>query len=224
MVKVNENQQTSSKRSPARKRDPEARRRRLEEAAREEFSAKGLEGARVDEIARRAGVNKQLVYHYFGNKDGLYLHIREQTYEAMVNAKVSLNLRDIPPFEAIETLVGFTFDYIAENRDFIALLNDENIHQGRHIKKSQQVHPTHAEMIRILDDILRRGEKDGSIRQGIDTTQFYITLSGMCYFYFANIHTLSVVFGRDLASAEALAVRRTHIIETILASVRPNPL
>ncbi|MBL6945119.1 MAG: TetR family transcriptional regulator [Rhodospirillales bacterium] len=219
---MKKNQQVASKQAPTRKRDPEARRRRLEDAAREEFSTKGLEGARVDEIARRAGVNKQLVYHYFGNKDGLYLHILEQTYEAMVNAKVSLQLGNIPPFEAIEKLVAFTFDYIVENRDFVALLNDENIHRGRHIKKSQQVHPTHSEMIRILDDILRRGEEDGTLRRGIDTIQFYITLSGMCYFYFANIHTLSVVFGRDLNSAEALATRRTHIIETVMASVRPN--
>ncbi|MBL6929619.1 MAG: TetR family transcriptional regulator [Rhodospirillales bacterium] len=219
---MNKNHKATSEKPLTRKRDPEARRRRLEDAAREEFSARGLEGARVDEIARRAGVNKQLVYHYFGNKDGLYLRILEQTYEAMVKAKVSLQLQDIPPFEAIEKLVGFTFDYIADHRDFIALINDENIHKGRHIRKSQHVHPTHSEMMRILDDILRAGEKDGSIREGIDTIQFYITLSGMCYFYFANIHTLSVVFGRDLASAEALAVRRTHIIDTVLASIRPG--
>ena len=192
------------------------------EAAREEFAAKGLEGARVDEIARRAGVNKQLVYHYFGNKDGLYLRILEQTYEAMVDAKASLNLRNLAPFEAVKKLVGFTFDYIVENRDFVALLNDENIHEGRHISQSQRVHPMHADMIAVLDDILRRGEKDGTFRPGIDTVQFYITLSGMCYFYFANVHTLSVVFDRDLTSPEALAVRREHVLETVMASVRPG--
>ena len=208
-------------RIPIGKRDPEARQRRLLEAAQEEFAARGLEGARVDEIAHRAGVNKQLVYHYFGNKDGLYLKVLEQTYEAMIQAKTSLKLSELPPFEAIERLVAFTYDYIAKHREFVALLNDENIHLGRHISQSETVYPKHADMIRMLDDILRRGEKDSSLRPGIDPVQFYITLSGMCYFYFANIHTLSVVFNRDLTTDEALATRRQHIIDTVMASVRP---
>ncbi len=212
---------TRAHRIPVGKRDPEARQRRLLQAAQEEFTARGLEGARVDEIAHRAGVNKQLVYHYFGNKDGLYLKVLEHTYEAMIQAKTSLKLAELPPFQAIERLVAFTYDYMAEHREFVALLNDENIHHARHISQSETVYPKHAKMIGMLGDILHHGEKDGSLRPGIDPVQFYITLSGMCYFYFANIHTLSVVFGRDLATEDALAVRRQHIIDTVMASVRP---
>ena len=57
------------------RRDPAATRSKLLVAARREFADHGLAGARVDEIAARAGVNKQLVYHYFGDKDALYLEI-----------------------------------------------------------------------------------------------------------------------------------------------------
>ncbi|MFL6837431.1 MAG: TetR/AcrR family transcriptional regulator, partial [Bradyrhizobium sp.] len=53
------------------RRDPAATRRKLLTAARREFAQNGLAGARVDEIAARAGVNKQLVYHYFGDKDAI---------------------------------------------------------------------------------------------------------------------------------------------------------
>ena len=52
-----------------RRRNPEATRKKLLTAARREFANRGLAGARVDDIAERAGVNKQLVYHYFGDKD-----------------------------------------------------------------------------------------------------------------------------------------------------------
>lgn len=45
---------------------------RILDAATEEFAAHGFAGARVDAIARSAGCNKQLIYHYFGNKSGLY--------------------------------------------------------------------------------------------------------------------------------------------------------
>jgi len=203
------------------KRDPIARQRRLMEAARDEFTAKGLEGARVDEIARRAGVNKQLVYHYFGNKDGLYLKVLENTYEAMIEAKSSLNLDSVPPLEAVERLVGFTFDHLVHHPEFVAMLNDENVHKARYLRNSRKVPTMHARLVGLIDGILRRGERDGSLRKGIDTVQFYITLSGMCYFYFANIHTLSVVFNRDLSAPAALAARRVHIVETVMASVRP---
>lgn len=203
------------------KRDPEARQRSLLEAARQEFMAKGLEGARVDEIAKRAGVNKQLVYHYFGNKEALYLHILEATYEAMIVAKSSLDLTALAPKAAIERLVGFTFDYMAGHPEFVALLNDENVHNARHLRQSAQVPARHQRMITMIDAVLRRGEKDGSLRPGIDTVQFYITLSGMCYFTFTNMHTLSVVFGRDLATPDALATRRAHIIEMMMAALRP---
>ncbi|MGY4409554.1 AcrR family transcriptional regulator [Bradyrhizobium sp. LB7.1] len=62
------------------RRDPVATRKKLLTAAREEFARHGFAGARVDEIAERAGVNKQLVYHYFGDKDSLYLAVLEWVY------------------------------------------------------------------------------------------------------------------------------------------------
>jgi TetR/AcrR family transcriptional regulator len=68
-----------TRRSPlpeARKLDAERSRRLLVEAAVEEFAAKGFEGARVRDIADRAGVNKQLVNYYFGGKEGLYLEVQ----------------------------------------------------------------------------------------------------------------------------------------------------
>jgi len=54
------------------KRQREDTRERILEVATEEFAQKGLAGARVDEIARKAQANKQLVYYYFGGKLGLY--------------------------------------------------------------------------------------------------------------------------------------------------------
>jgi len=55
-----------------RQRDATATRERLLDAAEAQFAARGLAGSRVDGIARAAGVNVQLIYRYFGDKDGLY--------------------------------------------------------------------------------------------------------------------------------------------------------
>ncbi|GAB2553317.1 TetR/AcrR family transcriptional regulator [Nocardia heshunensis] len=59
-----------------RRRDAERSRQALLDAALDEFAAKGFDGARVQEIADRAGVNKQLIAYYFGGKEGLYQEIQ----------------------------------------------------------------------------------------------------------------------------------------------------
>src|SRR5919106_4226073 len=78
---------SKGRRAPApheRQRDPERTKERILEAAIAEFSAKGFAGARVSEIAARAGVNQQLIAYYFDGKEGLYREIgrRWRAYEA----------------------------------------------------------------------------------------------------------------------------------------------
>ena len=74
------------------RRNPVNTRKKLLSAARREFAKSGLAGARVDEIAARAGVNKQLLYHYFGDKDALYLAVLEWVYEEIRAQERKLNL------------------------------------------------------------------------------------------------------------------------------------
>ena len=118
--------------STARRRDPEATRKKLLTAARREFASRGLAGARVDDIAERAGVNKQLVYHYFGDKDALYLAVLEWVYEEIRAQERKLNLEGLPPDTAIRKLIESSFDHLAAHPDFILLLNDENRGGARH--------------------------------------------------------------------------------------------
>src|ERR1700693_5693864 len=90
--------------SKPQRRDPAATRRKLLVAARREFADSGLAGARVDEIAARAGVNKQLVYHYFGDKDALYLAVLEWVYEEIRTQERKLNLEGLPPQRGLQKL------------------------------------------------------------------------------------------------------------------------
>ncbi|GEM48824.1 TetR/AcrR family transcriptional regulator [Deinococcus cellulosilyticus] len=57
---------------PARTRNAEHTRQALLQAAAEVFATSGFSGARVDDIARKAGYNKSLIFQYFGDKEGLY--------------------------------------------------------------------------------------------------------------------------------------------------------
>jgi AcrR family transcriptional regulator len=66
-------------------RDAEATRRRLLDAAEEEFAARGIAGARVDRIAHAAGSNKAQIYHYFGSKDALFDAVFDRIVEATIS-------------------------------------------------------------------------------------------------------------------------------------------
>ncbi len=204
------------------KRDAEASRRLLLAAARAEFAAKGLMGARVDEIARLAGLNKQLVYHYFGSKDDLYLAVLEGVYAEIRTQERALSLGDLAPEQAMIELIGFSFDYLAAHPDFIALLNDENGQGGRHLAASRRMHEMNSPLIALIRRTLRKGAEQGIFRRDMDALQLYVSIAGLAYFYFSNNRTLSAIFGRDLASARWVAVRRRHVIDFVMAALRPS--
>ena len=213
-----------AQRSPAsatRKRDPVATRQKLLVAARREFALNGLAGARVDEIAARAGVNKQLVYHYFGDKDALYLAVLEWVYEEIRAQERKLNLEGLPPEQAIKKLIESSFDHLAAHPDFIVLLNDENRGGARHVRGSRKLEAMHSPLVSLVSTILGQGVKAGIFRKGINPVHLYISIAGLSYFYFSNTPTLSAIFGKDLSSRAARQARRRHVVDLVMHSLRP---
>ena len=203
------------------RRDPTATRAKLLAAARREFAARGLAGARVDDIAARAGVNKQLVYHYFGDKDALYLAVLEWVYEEIRAQERKLNLAGLPPEQAIRKLVQSSFDHLAAHPDFIVLLNDENRGGARHVRGSRRIEAMHSPLVNMVSKILREGVRTGVFRKGINPVQLYISIAGLSYFFFSNTPTLSAIFGKDLTSKAARAARRKHVVDLVLQALRP---
>lgn len=202
------------------KRDAQASKNALIAAAVVEFSGKGFAGARVDEIAALAGVNKQLVYHYFENKQGLYLVALESVYAEIREKEKKLLLDALEPMDAMAQLVGFLFDYLAQHPEFIALLTDENRNEAQHIQTSVPLQKMHSPFIEILEATLNRGVNAGVFRSGYDAINIYISITGLSYFFFSNNHTLSAIFNKALGSHSALAQRRRHVIEFALNALR----
>src|SRR5262245_50858426 len=81
------------------RRDPMLSRQLILSAAQDEFAAYGLNGARIDRIAKRVGASKNLIYHYFGSKDRLYLNVLEDIYRQMRHEQDDSALRALPPVE-----------------------------------------------------------------------------------------------------------------------------
>lgn len=203
------------------RRNPEATRAAILAAARIEFAAKGLNGARVNEIAKRARANKQLVYYYFGSKDDLYRAALEATYAEIRALERELDLSALPPREAMVRLIDFSLDYLNEHREFIRMLSDENAHGARHVRGSEFALRTNSPLLDLISETLDRGVAEGVFRMGVDPLELYVSIAGMTFFYFANGLTMSAIFGRDLTRPEAIASYREHIVQLTLAGLAP---
>lgn len=206
-------------------RDPDATRARILAAAKHEFARKGLGGARVDDIAARAKANKRMLYHYFGNKEELFSRTLEDAYAAFRKAEADLKIEQDDPITALTRLVTFTWQYYLANPEFITLINSENLHKARHIKKSDVMDTINKPFVARMQMLLERGVAEGSFRPGLDPVQILIVLSGVGFHYLTNRYTGAIVYGRDLMSDDAREARLRFNIDAVLRIVcRPETL
>jgi AcrR family transcriptional regulator len=200
-------------------RNPDDTKRRILAAAKVEFAKKGLGGARVDDIAARAKANKRMMYHYFGNKDDLFAHVVEDAYAEFREREAALELDAVDPIAAIKALIAFIWKYFLNNPEFITLVNSENLHKARHIKKSQRMQEMSRSFVGRMENLLERGAKAGLFRKDLDPVQVNISIAAVGYYYLTNRFTGSIVFERDLMAAEALAARLKFNTQTILRMI-----
>jgi TetR/AcrR family transcriptional regulator len=198
-------------------RNPEASRARILDAARIEFVSYGLSGGRVDRIAAQSGVNKNLIYHYFGSKDALYLEVLERIYADLRARQQDEDLRGLPPVEGMKRLVSSTFDHFVATPDLIRLMSIENIHYGEHLKRSKSTRPLYSGLLDTIRILLKRGQQEGVFRADVDPVDLYLSISGLAYFFLSNQHTLSWLLDRDLAARRRVLKRRAHVVEMVLA-------
>jgi TetR/AcrR family transcriptional regulator len=156
-----------SRRAPTseeRQRDPERTKEALLDAALSEFAAKGLAGARVSEIAARAGVNKQLISYYFGGKEGLYRALAERWLET----EHEFAPTSLPLPELLAAYVQNTVDQREMTRIFLrAALDDAPVAQDAAPGREEDL----AEM--------QRRQREGEIADDLDPTFFFLILQAM---------------------------------------------
>jgi AcrR family transcriptional regulator len=198
-----------------------ATRARILDAALAEFAAHGLAGARVDEIAARAGANKRMLYAYFGAKEDLWLAVLEAAYAAKRAEEETVEVSHLPPAEAMARLVAFNLRYTARHPEFVALLNQENIHRAAYLRRSADVPALYSPLTQRLREVLARGAAAGLFRADADPLQLYLSIVALGHFTVANMHTLSTIFGTDFGSEAALDAREAHVVAVVLGYLRP---
>jgi len=206
-----------------RKRDAVRTRARILKQATRIFAAKGFDGARVDAIAKAAGVSPTLIYHYFSGKEALFVAVMEEAYLTIASHHRGLDLDDLPPRRAIAAMAGSLFDLYRRRPEFVSLFNSENLHKARHIARSATIRGLYGPLLDRLEAVVERGVAEGLFRRRICGTDFFVSLIALSYFYIAHQHTLAVVLDEDLMAEDRLAGRRRHLVEMLLAYLDSAP-
>lgn len=202
-----------------RPRDAEATRAAILAAARAAFAAGGLAGARIDAIAASARINKAMLYYYFGDKDGLFRAVLEQLYAELCAVGPAPGEERGDPLDALDRVVDGVWAFYRGHPEAIQLLNSANRLGARHLVGSAVVDRLKPAFIERIGSLLRRGADAGVFRSGIDPVDLHITIVAMAYYYLGNSGTLSLFFGRDLATEDAAAHWGRHMRATIRALV-----
>ncbi len=127
-------------------------------AAREEFARRGYSGARVDRIAKAAGVNKQLLFYYYHSKRGLFQTVLKRGVSELEGALTTLPATIGRPLERLHDVLAAQFDFLAAHPDLVTLLG--------HAERVDAA--PFAPAIRRLVVLLAEGQGLGQVRDDLD--------------------------------------------------------
>jgi AcrR family transcriptional regulator len=200
--------------------EEEGTRDKILNVALQEFSRRGLSGARIDTIAAESGINKGMIYYYFGSKEDLYVAALEESYRRFRQIESDFHRESLAPVDALRALVGASFDFHAAHPEFIRMVMSENINHGEYIRKIPELRAINRSAITVLESLCRRGIADGVFRADVDPVDLHMTISALSFYDVSNRHTFSFIFDRDLGAPEVHAARRESVIDTVLRAVR----
>jgi TetR/AcrR family transcriptional regulator len=201
--------------------EPEKTRAAILNAALEEFAREGVAGARTDEIARSARVNKALLYYYFKDKEGLYSAVLEQVFSGLYSrVNAVLDRDDLGYREKILAYVETHFDYIASSPLYPRLVQRELMRTGKNalslVSRIMERHgrPVYDKLLKLIE----AGSRSGDFRQ-VDPPQALTSILGVIVFYFISLPAQQLMSSGDPFSPERIAVRRAAVLDFISAAL-----
>ena len=195
-------------------------RAKILDAAVQEFSANGLAGARMDQIALVAGVNKALLYYHFDSKEKLYGAALEMIATKTRDATMATFLRDASPGERVLRSALNHFDRILAQTEFQSLMQQEmmRLHKGESSAMDMLIKRVFAPMLVMYQSMVREGIASGELIQ-TDWLQIHLASLGTNVFYFMSSHLWRQLLPYDPFSPEVLAERRRTVVTFLGLSI-----
>ncbi|MGX6608543.1 TetR family transcriptional regulator [Micromonosporaceae bacterium Da 78-11] len=186
--------------------DTQETRRRLLEAATAEFAEHGLAGARMDRIAGRAGINKERLYNYFGDKDKLFATVLSHELATIAAAVplTSLDAQDVGDY------AGRCFDYHREHPHLIRLLHWEALAYGDGPVPDEDAR---AEHYRAKVAVLASAQHDGLLDREPSAAHLIFLVMAMAAWWVAVPQVARMVTGSTGADEAEVTMRRAAVVQ-----------
>ncbi|MBE6630245.1 MAG: TetR/AcrR family transcriptional regulator [Ruminococcaceae bacterium] len=186
------------------------------QAAEPEFAEKGIYGARVDEIAVRAGVNKRMLYAYFGSKEQLYVAVIEEIYRRLAEWEAPLLTQCAGSAEeVVRLLIRSYFDFLGRNTSFVKIVMRENLNEAQYLRLSA-AKDIKGKTLALLQKSLQTGIENGTFRADIDLAETVLSINLLCFSYFSNGYTFTQLLQTDFMSKDEICRRADHVTDMIL--------
>lgn len=186
--------------------------RRILAAAERAFAEQGLAGARTDRIASAAGVNKALLYYYFGSKERLYTAVLQSHFNPLMEVvRKSLDGKARPRAKLLRYMESY-FEFLHQRRHYPRLLQREMVSGGRELGDMVQRYfrPAYRRLVRVVEEGIQRREF-----RKVDVRNAVLTLIAVTVFYFGAAPLLRRVLGRDAYTPKSVARRKAAVFDFI---------
>jgi TetR/AcrR family transcriptional regulator len=195
-------------------------RARILDAAIQEFSENGLAGARTEQIAEAAGVNKALIYYYFQGKEALYVAALESVAQRIVVTSLRALVLDCSAGERFLYFALHHFDRIYSESVFQKLMQQEMIRltKGEPNVISPLVETLFKPLAEKTNAVVEEGMRLGEL-VSVDSTQVMFAALGANVFYFLSAPMMRMISDRDPFTRTSLELRRKAAIEYLGQSI-----
>ncbi|MBH1934207.1 TetR family transcriptional regulator [Streptomyces sp. AV19] len=188
-------------------------RQALLDAAVDEFAEHGFDGARIERVGTRAGVNKERIYQYFGNKQQLYGHVLESELDRIATA-IPLTAERA---EDLGGYAGLLYDYHRARPQFIRLLHWEGLQDrgGPALKEAERT-TTYGSRVAALG----RARDAGALGPGLESDELFYAVLALAAWWFAVPQAVRMVFGRP-ADPDAERASLVRLARRLAGQERP---
>jgi TetR/AcrR family transcriptional regulator len=189
-------------------------RARILDAAVRQFSASGLAGARTEQIAEEAGVNKALLYYYFKSKEDLYAAALEFVFDGVRTSSLALLEAGASAGERFLQIVLNHFDRSYSYPALQSLMHQEmvRLHRGEEHRMEQMAEKFFRPMWVKLEEVLEEGIASGELIR-VDPAQMRYAALGANLFYFLSAPLTRLAYGTEPLERGELEHRRRAAIE-----------
>lgn len=192
---------------------------RIVRAARWEFSENGISGARMDNIAARAGVTKQLLYHYFESKKNLFAAVLDERTDRIFSGLLGIELNPENPERAMRDFLNLMFEQYRDDPNLANIAQEAIAFHNESETESSKFPGMAPALVSKIQPILESGKEKGIFRGDINPRYFLAIASLIVSGGFTNTYMLSSILEFDTSSEDGLVKWRSYAVDFVIEAI-----